>query len=96
MRALQNICLGVSEICRAVPDLIELDVPAGEPIKRAQEFIQNFVAQGNAGSELESEIGQIVGNPTAFFSDALRAPLTRAIYRPRLPRAPARALEAVG
>ena len=63
-------------------DLIELGVPAGEPIKRAHEFIQNYVAQGNAGSELENEIGQIVGNPTAFFSDALRAPLARAIYRP--------------
>src|SRR6187549_2769824 len=63
-------------------DLIELGVPAGEPIQRAHEFIKEFVAQGNSGADLQNEIGQIVGNPTAYFADPLRAPLARAIYRP--------------
>jgi tRNA-splicing ligase RtcB len=69
-------------------DLIRLGVPAGEPIKRAHEFIKSFMAQGNEGAQLESEIFNIVANPPAFFGDELRAPLARAIYRPAFtPRA---------
>jgi tRNA-splicing ligase RtcB (3'-phosphate/5'-hydroxy nucleic acid ligase) len=63
-------------------DLIRLGIPLGEPLKLAHKFIQNFIAQGNDGSQLEAEIFSIVANPTAFFADALRAPLARAIYRP--------------
>lgn len=69
-------------------DLIRLGVPVGEPIKLAHEFIQNFIAQGKDGALLEAEIFNIVANPPAFFADALRAPLARAIYRPAFtPRA---------
>lgn len=63
-------------------DLIRVGVPAGEPIKLAHEFIHNFIAQGNEGAQLETEIFNIVANPTAFFADELSAPLARAIYRP--------------
>jgi tRNA-splicing ligase RtcB (3'-phosphate/5'-hydroxy nucleic acid ligase) len=63
-------------------DLIRLGVPLGAPLKLAHEFIQNFIAQGNDGAQLETELFNIVANPTAFFADALRAPLARAIYRP--------------
>ena len=63
-------------------DLIRLGVPVGEPLKLAHEFIQNFIAQGNDGAQLEAEIFNIVANPPAFFGDELRAPLARAIYRP--------------
>jgi tRNA-splicing ligase RtcB len=63
-------------------DLIRLGVPVGEPIKAAYEFIHDFIAQGNDGAQLEAEISSIVANPPAFFADALRAPLARAIYRP--------------
>ena len=63
-------------------DLIRLGVPVGAPVKLAHEFIQNFIAQGNDGAQLEAEIFNIVANPTAFFADELRAPLARAIYRP--------------
>ena len=69
-------------------DLIRVGVPVGEPIKLAHEFIQNFIAQGNDGVQLETEIFNIVANPPAFFADELRAPLARAIYRPAFtPRA---------
>jgi tRNA-splicing ligase RtcB len=69
-------------------DLIRLGVPAGEPIKLAHEFIQNFIAQGNDGAQLEAEIFNLVADPSAFFADPLRAPLTRAIFRPAFtPRA---------
>ena len=68
--------------------LIHLGVPAGEPIQHAHEFIRNFIAAGNEGYQLENELFQIVADPSAFFSDELRAPLARAIYRPAFtPRA---------
>ena len=69
-------------------DLIRLGVPVGEPIKLAHEFIQNFIARGHDGAQIEMEIFNIVANPPAFFADELRAPLARAIYRPAFtPRA---------
>ncbi|HEY8899243.1 MAG TPA: RtcB family protein [Chthoniobacterales bacterium] len=69
-------------------DLIRLGVPAGEPIKLAHEFIQNFIALGNDGTQLEAEIFNLVADPSAFFADPLRAPLARAIFRPAFtPRA---------
>jgi tRNA-splicing ligase RtcB len=69
-------------------DLIRLGVPAGEPIKLAHEFIQNFIAQGHDGAQLEAEIFNLVAEPSAFFADPLRAPLARAIFRPAFtPRA---------
>ncbi|MDR3405657.1 MAG: RtcB family protein [Chthoniobacter sp.] len=69
-------------------DLIRLGVPAGAPIQLAHEFIQGFIAQGNDGAQLETEIFNLVANPPAYFADALRAPLARAIYRPSFtPRA---------
>jgi hypothetical protein len=69
-------------------DLIRLGVPVGEPIQLAHEFIQNFIAQGHDGAQLEAEIFNIVANPPAFFADELRAPLARALYRPAFtPRA---------
>ncbi len=63
-------------------DLLRVGVPAGQPIQLAHEFIQNFIAQGNDGAQLEMEIFQIVADPSAYFADELRAPLARAIYRP--------------
>ncbi len=63
-------------------DLIQLGVPAGTPIHLAHEFIRDFMAQGHEGAQIEAEIFNIVADPSAFFADALRAPLARAIYRP--------------
>jgi tRNA-splicing ligase RtcB len=69
-------------------DLIALGVPQGQPVKIAHDFIQAYIAGGNPGVALQDEIGRIVADPTAFFEDALRAPLARAIYRPDyMPRA---------
>jgi tRNA-splicing ligase RtcB len=69
-------------------DLIRLGVPLGEPVQRAQEFIKNFIAQGNDGAQLEAEIFNIVANPPAFFADPLRGPFARSVYRPAFtPRA---------
>ena len=36
-------------------DLIRLGVPVGEPIQLAYEFIQNFIAEGYDGAQLEAE-----------------------------------------
>lgn len=68
--------------------LNQLGVPTGGPAQQAQEFIRNFLARGNDAAQLETEIFQIVANPPEFFSDELRAPLARALYRPAFtPRA---------
>jgi tRNA-splicing ligase RtcB len=63
-------------------DLIALGVPQGQPVRIAHEFIQAYIEQGNPGVALQDEIGRIIADPPAFFEDALRAPLARAIYRP--------------
>jgi tRNA-splicing ligase RtcB len=69
-------------------ELIQLGVPVGGPVRHALEFIQNYIAQGHDSAQLETEIFNIVANPPAFFADALRAPLARALYRPAFtPRA---------
>jgi len=68
--------------------LLRLGVPDGTPLRLAQQFIRDFMAAGNPSSCLATEIFQIVADPAAFFSDDLRAPLARAIYRPAFtPRA---------
>jgi tRNA-splicing ligase RtcB (3'-phosphate/5'-hydroxy nucleic acid ligase) len=69
-------------------ELIRLGVPVGKPIQLAHEFVRNFIAQGSDGAQLETELFNIVADPSAFFADELRAPLARAIYRPAFtPRA---------
>jgi tRNA-splicing ligase RtcB len=67
-------------------DLIRLGVTGGEATELAQEFIRDFIAQGNDAACLEVEIANIVANPLAFLGDELRAPLARAIYRPAFRR----------
>ena len=69
-------------------ELIRLGVPVGEPIQRAHDFIREYIAQGHDGTQLDTEIFNLVANPAAYFADDLRAPLARALYRPAFtPRA---------
>jgi tRNA-splicing ligase RtcB len=69
-------------------DLIHLGIPEGESIQLAQQFIRDFIAAGNESERLGDEIFHIIADPPAFFSDHLRAPLARALYRPAFtPRA---------
>jgi tRNA-splicing ligase RtcB len=69
-------------------DLIHLGIPEGESIQLAQQFIRDFIAAGNESERLGDEIFHIIADPSAFFSDNLRAPLARALYRPAFtPRA---------
>jgi tRNA-splicing ligase RtcB len=69
-------------------DLIHLGVPEGEAMQCAHKFIREFIAAGNDGAALADDIFRIVADPSAFFEDALRAPLARALYRPAFtPRA---------
>jgi tRNA-splicing ligase RtcB len=69
-------------------DLIHLGVPEGEAMQCAHAFIREFIAAGNDGAALADDIFRIVADPSAFFEDALRAPLARALYCPAFtPRA---------
>jgi tRNA-splicing ligase RtcB len=69
-------------------DLIQLGVPKGEPLKLANEHMRRLFAGGMERTQVESEIFQIVADPTLYFEDETRAPLARALYRPAFtPRA---------
>ncbi len=60
-------------------DLRRLGVPDGA-LDQAQKFAHECAAVD--GADLETEIFNIVANPSAYFEDPLRAPLARALYRP--------------
>lgn len=53
-------------------DLIKLGVPLGEPMRRAQDFIAQFVLGGGDKSRIEEEVKAIVANPAMFAEDPKR------------------------
>jgi len=63
-------------------DLLRLGVPAGDAMKLAYAHMRRLFAQGVDRAQVEAEIFAVVADPPAFFSDEVRAPLARAIYRP--------------
>lgn len=62
-------------------DLIQLGVHQGA-LKLATSHMARLFADGMAREQVEADIFQIVADPPAYFSDELRAPLARALYRP--------------
>lgn len=63
-------------------DLKRIGVPQGEAIKRAHAFIVAFRESGGDMSQLENEIGAIVGDPEAFWVDPMRGEFARSLYAP--------------
>ena len=63
-------------------DLIRVGVPEGAALKQAHAFIVAFRESGGDMSQLEHEIGAIVGNPAAFLGDPIREAFARALYQP--------------
>lgn len=63
-------------------DLIQLGIPEGEPLQLANQHMRRLFAQGQDRAQVEAELFQIVADPPAYFGDATRAPLARALYRP--------------
>ncbi|HSI15173.1 MAG TPA: RtcB family protein [Chthoniobacter sp.] len=63
-------------------DILRLGVPAGNAVQLAHSHMRHLFAQGLDRTQVETELMEIVADPPAYFSDALRAPLARAIYRP--------------
>jgi tRNA-splicing ligase RtcB len=63
-------------------DLLQLGVPQGEALKRAQEFILAFRDSGGEMSQLQSEVAAVVANPAEFLSDPIREAFARALYQP--------------
>ena len=69
-------------------DLLHLGVPLGEPMRRATDFINQFVLRGGDKTQIEDEVKAIVANPSAFRADPLRGEFARALLAaPPLPRA---------
>ena len=63
-------------------DLIRLGVQQGDAQKLAYAHMKRLFAGGMDREQVEAELFAIVADPPAFFGDAVRAPLARAIYRP--------------
>lgn len=60
-------------------DFLRLGVPLGEATRRATDFVAKYVLRGGDTAMLEDELKGIVANPNAFFEDAVRQDLARAI-----------------
>ncbi len=68
--------------------LLRLGVPAGEPLRLAQDFIREYVARGFEPAMLEAEMSALLADPAAFFGDELRGPLAQGLaHPPFVPRA---------
>src|SRR3989442_13768460 len=53
-------------------DLLRLGVPLGEPMRRATDFISQFVLSGADKVRIEDEVKAIVNNPSPFRADSCR------------------------
>jgi tRNA-splicing ligase RtcB len=60
-------------------DLIALGVPLGEPMRRAQDFIAQFVLGGGDKTRLADEVKAIVSSPAVFAEDPLRKEFAKSI-----------------
>lgn len=69
-------------------DLIRLGVPLGEPMRRATDFIAQFVLSGGDKTRIEDEVKAIVANPALFAEDSVRKEFAKSIVNaPPPPRA---------
>src|SRR5437016_3033947 len=59
--------------------LLHLGVPLGEPMRRATDFISQFVLGGGDKTRIEDEVKAVVTDPSAFRADPLRGEFARAL-----------------
>ena len=60
-------------------DIVRLGVAHGEPMRRAQDFIAQYVLEGGDKTRIEAEVAAIVANPALFAEDPLRKDFAKAI-----------------
>ncbi len=60
-------------------ELIRLGVPLGEAMRRATDFISQFILSGGDKFRLEEEIRAIVSNPALFAEDPMRKDFAKAL-----------------
>jgi tRNA-splicing ligase RtcB (3'-phosphate/5'-hydroxy nucleic acid ligase) len=60
-------------------DLIQLGVSLGEPVRRAQDFIAQFVLSGGDKTRIAEEVKAIVANPALFADDPLRKEFAKSV-----------------
>ena len=60
-------------------NLIRIGVPLGEPMRRATDFIVQFVLRGGDKTRLEEEVKAIVANPALFAEDPMRKEFAKSI-----------------
>lgn len=68
-------------------DLLELGVPLGDALKRATEFIADFVLKGGDKETIAEEVTRVLSDPASFVDDPLRGAFARAVDKaPKQPR----------
>src|SRR6266566_2442390 len=86
-------CFGAASVLLVVErmntkDLLHLGVPLGESMRRATDFISQFVLGGGDKTRIEDEVKAMLSNPSAFRADPLRGEFARALLAaPASPRA---------
>jgi tRNA-splicing ligase RtcB len=60
-------------------DFLRLGVPLGEAIRRATDFVAQFILGGGDKSRLREEVAAIVANPSEFVDDPLRGEFAKAL-----------------
>lgn len=69
-------------------DFLRLGVPLGEAMRRATDFVANYILGGGDKSRLHEVVAAIVANPSAFVDDPLRVEFAKALLKaPPAPRA---------
>src|SRR5690349_5695796 len=67
---------------------IHLGIPLGEAIRRATDFVSQFLLSGGDKTKLEEELKAIIANPANFVKDDLRGEFAKALLNaPPPPRA---------
>jgi len=68
-------------------DLLELGTPLGDALKRATEFIADFVLAGGDKSTIADEVSRVLNDPNLFVDDPMRGAFARAVVEaPKPPR----------
>ena len=69
-------------------DFLRLGVPLGEAMRRATDFVANYILGGGEKSRLHEAVAALVANPSAFVDDPLRVEFAKALLKaPPAPRA---------
>jgi tRNA-splicing ligase RtcB len=68
-------------------ELIQLGVPPGEPLRRAGEFVSQYLKNGGDEARVSEEVAAVVRDPARFKDDPLRGEFAKALLAAEKPAA---------